>query len=172
MYLNEYKIKIENENVTNEYRYFIESNFADVNRLFVLIYSNADDMQKRYKSRRYYLLKGIIKSYSVIINEKYFYDQPIDPDIKRYEEIRKSTTGQGEDYITGCLLGYYYIKNHYILIAVDLSKQRELDADLKGLQQIKFVGQLKKIDGDGNITDAGPNQSMFVLTILEKFKET
>ena len=29
--------------------------------------------------------------------------------------------GQGEDYTTGCLLDYEYIKNHYRLAAVDLS---------------------------------------------------
>ena len=43
-------------------------------------------------------------------------------DIKRYEEIRKSTTEQGEDYIAGCLLDYEYMKNYYRLVAVDLSK--------------------------------------------------
>ena len=37
-------------------------------------------------------------------NGKNFYDQTIDSDIKRYEEIRKLTTGQGKDYTTGCLL--------------------------------------------------------------------
>ena len=42
--------------------------------------------------------------------------------------MRKLTTGRGED-ITGFLLNYKYIKNHYRLIAVDLSRQRELDAD-------------------------------------------
>ena len=41
--------------------------------------------------------------------------------IKRYKEIRKLITGQGKDYTTGCLLDYDYIKNHYRLIAVDLS---------------------------------------------------
>ena len=40
--------------------------------------------------------------------------------MKRYEEIRKLTTGQGGDYTAGCLLEYDYIKNHYRLIAVDL----------------------------------------------------
>ena len=38
------------------------------------------------------------------MNGKNFYDQAIDYDIKRYEEIRKITTGQGEDYTSGCLL--------------------------------------------------------------------
>ena len=55
----------------------------------------------------------------MIINGKSFYDQPIDSDIKRYEEIRKLTTGQGKDYTAGCLLDYDYIKNRCRLIAVD-----------------------------------------------------
>ena len=37
----------------------------------------------------------------------------------------KSTTGQGEDYTIGCLLDYEYIKNHYRLIAIDLSRQKK-----------------------------------------------
>ena len=82
----------------------------------------------------------MIKNYNVIINGKNVYDQPIDSDRKQYEEIRKLTTGQGEDYTTGCLLDYEYIKNHYRLIASDLSRQKELDADPKTIQQIKFVG--------------------------------
>ena len=70
----------------------------------------------------------------MIINGKNFYDQPINADIKRYEEITKLTTGQGEDYTTGCLLDYEYIKNHYRLIAIDLSRQKELDADPKAIK--------------------------------------
>ena len=64
----------------------------------------------------------------MITNWKNFFDQAIDSNIKRYEKIRKLTTGQGEDYTTGCL-DYGYIKNHYRLIAVDLNRQKELDAD-------------------------------------------
>ena len=44
-----------------------------------------------------------MKNYSVIKN---FYDQPSDSDMKRYEDIRKLTIGQGDDYTTGCLLDY------------------------------------------------------------------
>ena len=40
VYWNEYKTKCENKNTTNEYRYFLESNFFGFNRLFVLVYSN------------------------------------------------------------------------------------------------------------------------------------
>ena len=98
------------------------------------------------------------QSYNVIINGKKVHDQSIDFDIKWYEEIRKLTAEQGEDYTTGCLLDYEYIKNDYRLIAVDLS---ELDADLKAIQQIEFLGELKKLTADNNV------KSMLVLKILE-----
>ena len=69
------------------------------------------------------------------------------------------------------MLDHDYIKNHYRLIAVDLSRQKELDADPKAIQQIEFVGQLKKLDVNGNATDAGNDQPMLVLTNLEKNKK-
>ena len=46
--------------------------------------------------------------------KKNFYNWVNDSEIKQYKEIRKLTTGQGEDYTTGSLLDYEYIKNHYI----------------------------------------------------------
>ena len=70
-------------------------------------------------------------NYNVTINDKNFYDLVIDYDIKRYEQIRKLTTAQVEDYTSGCLLDYDYVKNHYRLMAVGLSTQKELDADPK-----------------------------------------
>ena len=99
-YWNEYKTKSENKNTTNELRYFLESNFIRVGRLFLSVYSNRDADSKRFKTRKYYLPKDIIKI--IIINRKDFYDQPVDSDIKRYEEIRKLTKEQGEYYTTGC----------------------------------------------------------------------
>ena len=44
------------------------------------------------------------------------------------------TTGKGDDYTAGCLLDYQYFKGHYQLIAIDPSKQRELDADPRAIQ--------------------------------------
>ena len=70
----------------------------------------------------------------MIINGNIFYDQPNDSNIKLHEEIRKLTTGKGKDYITRSLLDYEYIKNHYSLLAFDLSRQKELDADPKAIQ--------------------------------------
>ena len=62
---------------------------------------------------------------------------------KWYEQIRKLTTAQSGDSTARCLLDYGYIKNHYRLVAVDLSRQKELDADFKAIQEIEFIGQLK-----------------------------
>ena len=79
--------------------------------------------------------KGIIQNYNIIIKEKNLYDEPSNSDAKRYryEDIRKSTTGQGENYTTVYLSDYEYIKNYCRLIAVDLSLQGELVADPKAM---------------------------------------
>ena len=63
-------------------------------------------------------------------------------------------------------------QNHYRLIAVDYSGQKELDADPKAIKQIEFIGQLEKLDADDNATDDRNNdQSILVLMILEKINE-
>ena len=77
------------------------------------MYTNEDGNAKRFNTQKCYLPKRIIDNSCVIINRKNFYYQPIDSDIKQYEEIRKLTTWEGEDFIIGCLLDYDYIKNHY-----------------------------------------------------------
>ena len=60
-----------------------------------------------------------------------FFDQPVKSDRRTYDNIRKIATGQGDDYTTGCLLNYPCFKDHYNMIAIDLSKQQALDADPK-----------------------------------------
>ena len=65
----------------------------------------------------------------------------------------------------------YNCIDQYRLVAVDLSRQKELDADSLAIQPIEFAGQLKKLDDNGNATDVDYDQSMFVLMILEKIKE-
>ena len=59
--------------------------------------------------------------------------------ILKHENILKIATGQGDDYTTGCLLHYSYFKENYHVIAIDLSKQQVLDADLRAIQQINFT---------------------------------
>ena len=47
-----------------------------------------------------------------------------------------------------------------------------MDTDPKSINQLEFVRKLKKLLNDGYTTDAGNDQKMFVLTILEEIKET
>ena len=160
MYWNEYKTKSECKKITNEYKYFLEYNFVRVTRLF-LVYLKMNNNKKWYKARRYYLPNGSIKKYNIIINGKNVYAHPIDFDIKPFELMRKLTTGQGKGYTTEFLLDCHYIKDNYILIAVDLSWQKELDAEPKAIQHIGFIRKIK----NANRTNADGAQSIFIVTI-------
>ena len=66
-----------------------------------------------------------------MIDGKNIFDQPVKNNKVTYENIRKIAIGQGDDYITGCLLDYRL--NYYKMIVVNLSKQLALDADPKAI---------------------------------------
>ena len=95
-----------------------------------------------------------------MVDGKNFFDQSINNDFKTYENIRKIATGKGDDYTTGCLLNYPYFKENFKIIAIDLSKQQSLDADLRAIEQINFTTNLNRA---GNTT---------MLFIIEEAKET
>ena len=95
-----------------------------------------------------------------MIDGKSFFDKPVKNNKVTYENLRKTATGQGDDYTTGCLLDYIYFKNYYKMAVVDLSKQQTLDADPKATQEINFIATL---DRAGNIR---------FYFILEEVKET
>ena len=137
--------------------HLIEPSFEGVNRLVVLAFQN--DAQ-RTSNKRDYILNVELKYYNVIIDEKNFFDQPVKNDKVTYKNIRKIATGKGDDYTTGCLLDYPYFKDHYKMIAIDLSKQQALDADPRAIQQINFTANLDR---------AGNTRFYF---ILEEAKET
>ena len=64
---------------------------------------------------------------------------------------------KNNDYTTGNLLDFAYIKQNYRLIAIDLSKQTKL----RDPQQINFVGKLE-----------GQNNGATLFFIIEKLEET
>ena len=86
------------------------------------------------------------------------YSQPIRNKFITYDNIRKIATGQGNSYITGCLLDYNFFKKDHKMIAIDSSKQQALDADPKALQQVRFIGRLE-------------NQSSKIFFIIEEAKK-
>ena len=68
-------------------------------------------------------------------------DEPIKNNKVTYEN-RKTATGQGDDYTTGCFLDYSYFTDTYKMIAVDLSKKQALDTDPRTIQQINFTANI------------------------------
>ena len=97
-----------------------------------------------------------------MIDGRNFYDQPFNDLIKQYDEVRKVSTGLGDDYTAGSLLDYANFKDNYRLIAVYLRKQKALDADPRAIQQIVFQGVVRGYD----------NTKIRLYTILEQSKET
>ena len=126
-------------------RELLDSSYEGVKRLFVLAYNvtAGDDRVSIDSLTKYFLPRVKIENYNIEIDERNFYDQTINDLIKQYDEVRKISTGQGDDYTTGCLLDFAYFKNNYRLIAADLSKQKALDVDSRAIQQIIFTGKIK-----------------------------
>ena len=142
-----------NQTKNNNLNYLIDPTFTTVNRLFVLTFENEDD---RTSFPKYYIPKVEIKDFNVLIDKKPFFEIPVKNKEEAYETIiqmRKSN-----DYTTGNLLDYEYFKDHYKLLAIDLSKQIELE-NLELIQQINFIGRLEE-----------NNATMFF--IIEKKEET
>ena len=107
-----------------------------IRRLFVLAFNNTtvnvpnntinntNYRVVRDSHKKNFLTRVIIRKYNVLIDGRSFYDQPINDLIKQYDEVKKVSIWQRDNYTTGCLLDYQYFKDHYQLIAVDLSKQK------------------------------------------------
>ena len=123
-----------------------------------MAYNRLANQPTRDGKRKYYLPRIDLNKYNVIIDGRNFYDNPIESDIEKYRELKKVMIGKGEDYNTGSFLDYNYFKKHYKLVAADLSKQKELDADPRAIQQIEFKYMI------------GTNSTIY--WILEKSKET
>ena len=160
IYWNEYKTKeqeeVGNANVTKYIN--LDPSFQGVNRLFLMAYSRVAGQPDRNSQQKYYLPRIDLKKYNVIIDGRNFYDNPLESDIEKYRELKKVMIGKGEDYTTGSLLDYDYFNKYYKLVVVDLSKQKELDADPRAIQQIEFKYMLET------------NSTIY--WVLEKSKET
>ena len=100
-YLSKPELLPQNSNLNR----LIERSFQGVNILFVLAFEN--DAQRIEKN---YLPNVEIKDYSIKIDGKNFFDQPVKNDKVAYENIREIATGRGDDYTTSCLLDYISFK--------------------------------------------------------------
>ena len=116
----------------------LDPTFQGVNRLFVMAYNRENGQPTRNRQQKYYLPIIDLEKYNVINAGRNFHDNPIESDIVKYRELKKVMIGKGEDYTTGSSLDFHYFDKHYKLVAVDLSKQKELDANPRAIQQIEF----------------------------------
>ena len=165
VYSNHYQILLKNYAKNENIRERLDTSFQGVSKLLVFAYQRGDDDNHANKKafNKYFLPEIKIEKYNVEIDGRNFYDQAINDSIKQYDEIRKISTGQGDDYTTGCLLDFAYFEKNYRLIAADLSKQKALDADSRAIQQIIFTGKIKA---------AADNTRVIIYYILEQSKET
>ena len=76
----------------------------------------------------------------MLIAERSFFDVPVKNKKEAYEKFL--SISKNNDYTTGNLLDYEYFSKHYKLIAINLSKQIELE-NLYLRQQINFIGKLE-----------------------------
>ena len=145
---NKYMSQMSNKTKNNNLNYLIDPTFINVDRLFVLYFENDTDRTSYSKS---YMPNIEIKDYNVIIDGKPFFEVPIKNKEETYKKIIEIS--KNSNYTIGNLLDYEYFKDHYKLIAIDLSKQSELeDKDLR---------QERRLEQDAAI-----------LLIIEKKEET
>ena len=97
-------------NAEKQIKDFLDSNYQGFKRLFVFTYDNTagDDQVSVNSFKKYFILRVKFENYNIEIDGRNFYDQSINDLIKQYDEVRKVTTGQGDDYTTGCLLDFTY----------------------------------------------------------------
>ena len=90
---------IENRKKINE---LLSASFKGVKKLFCFSYllasgGNADEEAGIKDNKKYFLARGEINSYNVLIDGRHLYDQPIIDLRQQYNEVRKVSTGQGDD---------------------------------------------------------------------------
>ena len=124
--MEKYKVDPNKTYDENDYiRELLDASYQRVKRLFVNAYRDrgGTNIVTADSHRRYFFPRVKIENYNIDIDRINFYDKPINDLIKQYDEVRKVSTGQGDDYTNGCSLEFAYFKNNYRLIAADLSKK-------------------------------------------------
>ena len=151
---NKYRSQMPIQPQNNNLNYLIDPTFTSVNRLFILSFPRNNNTDSRYSFSNYYVPKGKVNDFNVLIDGKSFFDLPVKNDEEAYEKIIEMSNNN--DYTTGNLLDCAYYKKYCRLIAIDLSKQTKLNDQ----QQINFIGKLLRNTGE----------TMF--SIIEKSEET
>ena len=108
VYWNKYQAILKDHAANNYIREWLDASYQGVNKLFVLPYAHGDNITNESSYRKYFLPRLKIRNYNIEIDGRNFFDQSINELIKQYDEVRKISTGQGNDYTTGYLLDFAY----------------------------------------------------------------
>ena len=152
---NKYRSQMTVQSNNNNLNYLIDPTSTNVNRLFVLSFSRANQGYNRDSFSSYYGPNVEIKDFNVLIYGKSFFDLPVKNEQEAYEKIMDMSNNN--DYTTDNLLDFVHLNENYNLIATDLSKQTKL----KDAPQINFIG---------NPGNQAYGATMFL--IIEKSEET
>ena len=82
--------------------------------------------------------------HNTVIDGRSFFYQPIKNDKITYDKNQKIAAGQGDNYITRCLLDYIYFKENSKLIAIDSKKQQKLDPIQKQYKKLILPENLER----------------------------
>ena len=119
---NKYRSEMTKQAKTNNLNYLTDPTFGKVNRLLVLSFKNEEE---RTLFSKYYIPNVEIKNFNLLIDSKRFFDVLTKNKEETYKKIIEMS--KDDNYTNGNLLGYEYFSKHYKLIAIDLSKQIELE---------------------------------------------
>ena len=109
--------------VEKHIRELLDSSYQGVKRSFVLAYDNTagDDQVSVSSFKNFSFLELKLKiTTSKLMEEIFIISQLMS------WSVRKISTGQGDDYIAGCLLDFAYFEKNYRVIAADLSKKKKI----------------------------------------------
>ena len=143
---NKYRSEMTNQPKTISLNYLVGPTPRKVNRLFVLSFrinenGNKDD---RISFSEYYLTAVWIKYFNVLIDRKGSFDVLIKSKEETYDKVIEIS--KNEDCTIGNLLDQGYFSRRYKSVAINLSKQIELE-NVYLKQEINFIGKLEEDNG-------------------------
>ena len=157
-------VEIAAANAEKHIRELLDSSCQGVKRLFVFVYDNtAGDNKVSVDSfTKHFLPRVKIANYNIEIDGRNFYDQPINDSIKQYDEVRKVSTGQGDDYTTGCLLDFTYFEKKLHFNCRWFKQTKRIRCWFKSNSRNYFTGKTKSTVA---------NTRVIIYYILERSKE-
>ena len=92
------------DNGANIYK-LLNASFESVKIVFVFAYDATDNDEEGIKNNKsYFPPKAEIENYNVLTDGRNFYGQPINGLVKEFDEVKKVSIGQGDDYTTDVYL--------------------------------------------------------------------